>query len=219
MNYYSNSKAWITSDIFRDVLTTLDKSFHAQGRKVLLFIDNCAAHFLDTSSLKNVKVVFYPPNCTSVVQPLHSGIIKNFKQAYRKQLVQRAVCLMDAEGEAKLKIDVLQAIHFTVLSWQQVTQSTIQNCFAKCGYTGNNELSDMSEDNEIDENVDEDCIRLGGNTAGIDFNAYVSVDQELATCGTNVSDSGNSVNDGEDDDDDEEVEPEPVPSFAEALRI
>jgi hypothetical protein len=60
VTYYANSKAWMT-EIFRDFLHALDASFGALGRKILLFADNCAAHSPDTPSLRNVKVVFYPP--------------------------------------------------------------------------------------------------------------------------------------------------------------
>jgi hypothetical protein len=72
----------------------LDASFGALGRKTF-FAENCAAHSPDTFSLRNVKVVFYPPNCTSIVQPLDLVVIKCFKQVYRKQLVQMTVCVMD----------------------------------------------------------------------------------------------------------------------------
>jgi hypothetical protein len=91
VTYYVNSKMWMTSETFRDFLHALDASFGALGWKILLFVHNCATHSPDTSSLKNVKVVFYPPNCTSVVQPLDLGVIKCFKQVYKKQPVQRAV--------------------------------------------------------------------------------------------------------------------------------
>jgi hypothetical protein len=76
---YANSKVWMT-EIFRDILHALDASFGALGKKVFLFVDNCAAHPPDTSSLRNVKVVFYPLNCSSVIQPLDLGLIKCFKQ-------------------------------------------------------------------------------------------------------------------------------------------
>jgi hypothetical protein len=68
-------------------LHALDASFGALGRKILLFADNCASNSPDASFLRNIKVVFYPSNCTSVVQPLDLGLIKCFKQVYRKQLV------------------------------------------------------------------------------------------------------------------------------------
>jgi hypothetical protein len=66
VTYYASSKAWI----FRDFLRALVASFSALGRKILFFVDDCAVHSPDTSSLRNVNVFFYPLNCTSVVQPL-----------------------------------------------------------------------------------------------------------------------------------------------------
>jgi hypothetical protein len=225
--YYANSKAWMTLEIFRDFLRALDASFGALGRKIILFADNCAVHSPDTSSLRNVKVVFYPPNCTSIIQPLDFGVIKCFKQLYRKQLVQRAVCLMDAGKGVQLKIDILRAIHFIVSAWQQVTQSIIQNCFVKCGHVKKNEEgSDVKEIDGSGEDVgtqDEDWVRLGAITTGVNFDAYVSVDQDLATCGVPCVEemcgelrSGSCVEEVEGGDD--EAEPEPVPSFTEALR-
>jgi hypothetical protein len=105
----------MTSEIFTDFLCDLDASFGALGRKILLFEDNCAPHSPGTSSLRNVKVAFYPPNCTSIVQSLDLSVIKCFKQVYRKQLEQRAVCLMDTGKGVQLKFEILWAIHFIVL--------------------------------------------------------------------------------------------------------
>jgi hypothetical protein len=106
----------------------------AQNRNILLFVDNCAAHPKYTSFLRNVKVIQYKANCTSVLQPLDLGVIKCYKQLYRKRLVQTAACLMDAGKDTKKKINVLEALHYTVAALQQVTQQTIENCFRKTGY-------------------------------------------------------------------------------------
>jgi hypothetical protein len=75
-----------------------------QNRNILLFVDNCAAHPKYTSFLRNVKVIRYLANCTSGLQPLDLGVIKCYKQLYRKRLVQTAVCLMDAGKDTKKKI-------------------------------------------------------------------------------------------------------------------
>jgi hypothetical protein len=99
--YHENNKAWMTTDIFSSFLRSLDASMGAQNRNILLFVDNCAAHPKDTSFLRNVKVIRYLANCTSVLQPLDLGVIKCYKQLYRKRLVQTAVCLMDAGKEDK----------------------------------------------------------------------------------------------------------------------
>jgi hypothetical protein len=182
VTYYAKSKAWLTTDFQR-----LDASFGALGRKILLFVDNCASHSPDASSLRNMKADFYPSNCTSVVQPLDLGVIKCFKQVYRKQLVQGAVCLMDTGKGVQLKIDTLCTIHYIVSAWQQVTQSTIQNCYLSCGHVKKNQegsdVMEVSGSGEDDITQDEDWVRLGASTAGVEFDAYMSVDQELAMCG------------------------------------
>jgi hypothetical protein len=134
VKYHADKKTWKTTDIFTTFLRPLDASMGAEGRRILLFVDNCAAHLQDMTFLRNVKVVQYPANCTSVLQPLDLGFIKSFKQLYRKRLVQTAVCLMDAGKDVAMIIDVLQAIYFTVAAWQQVSQPTVVNCFCKGGY-------------------------------------------------------------------------------------
>jgi hypothetical protein len=40
---------------------------------------------------------------------------------------------MDAGKDTKKKINVLEALHYTVAAFQQVTQQTIENCFRKAG--------------------------------------------------------------------------------------
>jgi hypothetical protein len=97
---------------------SLDASMGAQNRNILLFVDNYTAHPKDTSFLRNVKVIWYPANCTSVFQPLDLGVIKCYKQLYRKRLVQTAVCLMDAGKDMKKKMNVLEALHYTVAALQ-----------------------------------------------------------------------------------------------------
>jgi len=51
-----------------------DARMGREGRKVLAFVDNCAAHPKDMN-MKNVRVEFVPANCTSQLQPLDLGII------------------------------------------------------------------------------------------------------------------------------------------------
>jgi hypothetical protein len=124
----------MTTDIYSSFLRSLDASMGAQNRNILLFVDNCAAHPKDISFLRNVKVIRYLANCTSVLQPLDLGVIKCYKQLYRKRLVQTAVCLRDEGKVTKKKINVLEALHYTVAALQQVTQQTIKNRFRKDGY-------------------------------------------------------------------------------------
>ena len=56
--YHANGKAWMTTEIFCSFLHSLEAQMGVQNRKIILFVDNCAAHTKDTSFLRNVKVVW-----------------------------------------------------------------------------------------------------------------------------------------------------------------
>ena len=42
-----------------------------------MIVDNCPAH-PHVKGLKSVKLVFLPPNTTSVIQPMDQGVIRNY---------------------------------------------------------------------------------------------------------------------------------------------
>jgi hypothetical protein len=56
--YVAKRKAWVKKASFTDYLRTLNAKMSSQNRKILLFIDQCAAHPQNTRYLKNVKDVF-----------------------------------------------------------------------------------------------------------------------------------------------------------------
>lgn len=76
VHYRANQKAWMTGEIFEewfkncfakeaeDHMKKTNLSF-----KILLVVENCASHPQNMST-DNIRVVFLPPNTTSVLQPL-----------------------------------------------------------------------------------------------------------------------------------------------------
>ena len=65
------------------------------NRHILLFIDNCSSH-VSVAGLTNVKLIFFPPNCTSKLHPADQGIIQNVKVHYRKTMIRRMLQCLDA---------------------------------------------------------------------------------------------------------------------------
>jgi len=138
--YYYNKKAWMTQDIFTQVLKNFNDDIKRESdarvargekeRKVLLLVDNAAGH--GTSfDLSHVKVHFLPPNTTSWLQPMDAGIIRNFKAQYTKLVMNFIVDCLDKEKKLVLP-DVKDAIKFANQAWNLVTKETIQNCFKHC---------------------------------------------------------------------------------------
>jgi hypothetical protein len=137
----------MTTEIFCSFLH-LEVQMGAQNRQIILFVDNCAVHPKDTSFLRNVKVLWYPANCTSTLQPLDLGIIHSLKVYYGKRLVQTSICLIESGKEIKKKINILKAMHYIMAAWQQVSQQTIQNCFRKAGHKYQSDGNEMANDDD-----------------------------------------------------------------------
>lgn len=73
--YKSNSKAWITGDVWTWWVRSLDAIMQMRGRKILLIIDNCPAH-PKVDNLSNMEIAYLPANTTSHPQPCDQGIIQ-----------------------------------------------------------------------------------------------------------------------------------------------
>jgi hypothetical protein len=71
--------------------------------KVLLIIDNAPGHPTSIAiENKNVKVVFLPPNTTSLLQPLDQGIIRCVKATYTCLVFERIRAAIDAEPNLEI---------------------------------------------------------------------------------------------------------------------
>lgn len=106
--YTFNKKAWVTTKVFESWLRGIDARMGAKNRKIIMLVDQCSAHPPDTTYLRNIKVKFFPANCTSVLQPLDLGIIQNFKIKYRRQLLQRTLNMLNRGKTEGMKLNVLQ---------------------------------------------------------------------------------------------------------------
>lgn len=141
VNYHSNSNAWMTTVIFNEWLIKWDAKLN---RKIVLLVDNCTAHSVN-SSLKNIKVVFLPANTTSILQPCDQGIIRTLKAYYRREMRSRILENMEDTNKQQMlkvsandlakKTSLLDALHLLAMSWNHVSENTIQNCFKHGGFS------------------------------------------------------------------------------------
>lgn len=97
---------------------------------ILLILDNCSAHLVNVCP-NNIWVEFLPPNCTSILQPLDLGIMKNVKVHFRQRLLQRI--LINLRMQKPDPINVRQAAQMLTGAWWTVTPITIANCWCKAG--------------------------------------------------------------------------------------
>ena len=132
VKYKANRKAWMTAKLFEDVLREWNGRLGQQGRRVLLCLDNFSGHPPELQ-LDNIQLLFFPPNTTSNSQPMDQGIIKNLKHHYKKILLRRRLEAMDMGKE--FEFTLLDALHVVRCAWEQVSESTIRNCFAKAKFS------------------------------------------------------------------------------------
>jgi len=62
------------------------------------------------------------------------GIIHAFKCQYRKQLIRKALAVINGallDDASKMKINLLTALYYIAEVWRQIRPTTIQNCFKK----------------------------------------------------------------------------------------
>ena len=131
----------------------LNKKMRAQGRKVLLFIDNAPSHPHSLSQLSNIKVAFFPPNATYKLQPLDLGIIQNVKLLYRKRLLRAVLAKVDsgmAVQDIQKSISVLDACQWISASVKEVRAATVSKCFSKAGFEV---LEDTEDDFDEEDNI------------------------------------------------------------------
>ena len=123
-------------DILDQVLTKLNRRCQRESRSILL-LDNAPCHPYDMKGkYPNINCVFFPPNCTSRLQPLDLGIIQSFKLKYAKLMMTHVVSLIDnceTAGDVFRSVNVLQAIRWIGQAWEDVEPSTIIKCFVTAG--------------------------------------------------------------------------------------
>ena len=135
----------------------VNKKFQAEGRKVALIIDNYPAHPI-IENLSHIILVFFPPNNTSVSQPINQGLIRCLKAYYRNLLVKLILRSLDSNKPLP-KVSLFTALQLFVLAWNEVSQTTIVNCFKKAKISEKDQAIAINDEDdpfkEIDENLKE----------------------------------------------------------------
>ena len=137
-HYRGKKKSWMDSDLFEEWVRELDRKFEQQNRKFVLIIDNCPAHPA-IGGLKIIQLCFLPPNTTAVTQPMDQGVIRSLKAKYRSRLIKLIIKAIDSNKDIP-KINVLDAMKLLTLSWEDVTENAVQNCFAEARISNDYQL-------------------------------------------------------------------------------
>lgn len=138
----ANKKAWMTGQLFRewfnDMFVPEVESYLKKKNlsfKVLLLVDNVSSH-PDDLHHPNVKLVFLPPNTTSLIQPMDQGIISTFKAINLRFTFEWLLDELDSDNNITVpeiwkKYTMLNCLDFIRRSLQTITQKTLAGCWKK----------------------------------------------------------------------------------------
>lgn len=115
----ANKNTWMTAEIWNRWLTALIVTYRG-----CWIVDNANCHHVLAPTHQAVKLIFFSPNTTSLIQPLDQGIIQFFKMHNRP--------LLHLEGKvdvALFKCTLLDAVNLCNTNRKNVTRGTIYHCF------------------------------------------------------------------------------------------
>ncbi|XP_050410432.1 tigger transposable element-derived protein 6 [Patella vulgata] len=172
--YKTNNYGLMTTDLFTSWLEDLDKSMEKDKRQICMILNDCEEH-TSRRQLNNVRLVYVPQGTTSFTHPLNHGIIQNLKALYRQQTISKIHIEKSDDADtpsSNVKLSVLDAIYMLSESWDQVKQTTVQNCFVK-SMMGAASVSDPSEA------TDSDVVSPPQNMTLEEFNKFVNIDDNI----------------------------------------
>jgi hypothetical protein len=88
VTWRNNKKAWMTVATIEEWLNMFNAKMKKENRNIL-FLDTATCH--PRVTLPNVKIIWFPANATSVLQPMDMDVIYTSKSHYRRFLMQSLI--------------------------------------------------------------------------------------------------------------------------------
>lgn len=193
--YKSSKKAWMNKELFREwffeqFVPSVREFARMNNRepRALLLLDNCSAHHDggDTLEQGEIKVVYLPPNITSLGQPMDQGVLNAIKKRYKKKLMLHLLLTnADLSFEEKLKqISLRDVINWFHQCWDEISCKTIEGSWKQLI----DEYPHFSLENDDDSSLDADVSALVTSIAK-DLVEYPSSDDLFQWLNDSVCDS------------------------------
>lgn len=166
--------------IFREWLERFNAYHRSCNQHALLLLDNARPHKVEDLTLSHVRVVFFTPNLTSVIQPLDQGVIAAFKRRYCRRLIQFLLnqALTNSEICAKA-INLWTAVHWALEAWGEITPAVIKRCWHHARITVTQpDLDVLCSDNTSDDGylqrAFDDLAQYYLGTTSSDLNTFIN---------------------------------------------
>lgn len=215
LQYFNQKKAWSDRKTFHKWWNFFLRHIRRRTtKKVLLILDNCGPHGDELIDPRGqVTVIFLPPNCTSMFQPMDAGVIAMLKKNYRYILLHKMLETYDerlmlreqskgmqsgtmglSEGHPPHLRDVMDILHQV---WEDIDPAAVNNCWVKSQLIGGKEKETAAAASASAANTTATALDSTEQPATTTNDAAVSEPPAADT--TDVAMTGN------DDDEDEEL--------------
>lgn len=106
--YDSSKNAWMTRNIVLNWFLWLNMYMKNNYRKICLLIDNTSSHDIE-ETLKNVDLLYLPPNTTSFLQLCDQSIIKSLKEKFNYYMT--LTIIFEKFGNSSCQSDLYKCIN------------------------------------------------------------------------------------------------------------
>jgi hypothetical protein len=198
--YFNQAKAWMDVETcwkwFNEAFVPEVK--RRTGRPVLLLMDNALGHF-DAFEHDNIRIVFFPPNCTSWKHPCDMGIIAALKKQYKYLYLKDTLDFYELDEQLKQRkrelgkrlrrgaarvfyenpVHLLDAASYVKEAWDSISSSSIKNAFSKAELMNlEPELGVESENNVIATELAQTIQSLNLSINQSELEEFVHIDDE-----------------------------------------
>ncbi|SMN21917.1 similar to Saccharomyces cerevisiae YDR081C PDC2 Transcription factor required for the synthesis of the glycolytic enzyme pyruvate decarboxylase [Maudiozyma saulgeensis] len=146
ISYQSNTKSWLTSNLFHDWLVRWDKRLVAYNRKIWIVLDDSCSHRIINLHLHNITLIY--TSATSKFLPLNWGVLDEFKTRYRIQQYNALIELQNKYEEKtkhpyfisfeQSELTMSNAFKFIKNAWDEIPLDTIKANWKSSGIIPSN---------------------------------------------------------------------------------
>uniref|UniRef100_A0A1B6JVI3 HTH CENPB-type domain-containing protein n=1 Tax=Homalodisca liturata TaxID=320908 RepID=A0A1B6JVI3_9HEMI len=143
--YRSQKSAWMDTYLFREwfvcEFVPKVKKHLAKSKlpaKALLLLDNAPTHdeHLQCDDEKEIKLLFLPPNVTSLQQPMDQGVIECFKRKYRRKLLSEVLSKLETDDSLDLtkvlkSVNMKDVVYMSAKAYDEIPPSTFVKSWKK----------------------------------------------------------------------------------------
>lgn len=144
--FQHHSESAVTLEFFSSWLKEWDRELHTKRKKIVVLMSKMP-HHPENPHIFNINVTFFPPDTSTVLQPLQLGIMNVFKSLYRYQQLKYIMAKTQASEKIglcsvlnqnvlsahSLSVSLLDAIFMVHKAWRHVSPETIVKGVVKAG--------------------------------------------------------------------------------------